>query len=491
MRIETESKLQYILDLEELERRKSKTDYFTFLKLLSPPTFEWLWYHKYVCDTLQEWLMTDHFPFLMIFMPPQHQKTTMMTEYLPPFAFGQSIDYQTLLVMYNSTQAKKYNRKIQRIMESPIYQKVFPNTRLNEKRAVNSEKGNYVKNSDEFEVVCGRGFFKSVGLGGGIAGNPAKIALMDDLIKNYEEANSLTYRDRTDNWYKDELVTRLHNDSKVAFTITRRHEDDQAGRLIKRDGLIENGGKWKVIKIPAIKEDESNPSDIRQVGEALFPSLHSLARLLEIQEKQPRTFASLYQQRPTAIGGDMIKGEWFTIKKPSEIPFNINQATWNLWIDGAWTDRANNDPTALGYEFYDKHNKILYIRRIIDFRKRISEAIEYVKQDAALWGITRQSLVNIELKSSGEAFKDFLFKAGYNTTGIDNKTVALGKITRVEGVEAILRGGRVILIDEGNWIEYFVSQCESFPNGTHDDMVDILCYMIYKYFLTGTNPYIA
>jgi hypothetical protein len=111
---------------------------------------------------------------------------------------------------------------------------------------------------------------------GGIAGNPAKLAFMDDVIKNVADGNSQTYRDNTYNWYTDELEARLHNDSKVAFTITRRHDDDLAGRLIRRDGRIEDGGKWKVIEIPAIKEDNNNPNDPRQIGEALFPKLHSL-----------------------------------------------------------------------------------------------------------------------------------------------------------------------------------------------------------------------
>lgn len=482
---------EHLLLIEELERRKARTDFFTFMKLLAPQNFVWNWHHEYVCRVLQDWITTDKYPFLMLFMPPQHQKSTMMTEYLSPWAFGQSIDYQILLVMYNSTMAAKYNRKIQRVMEKPTYKLIFPNAKLNEKNVVTDSKGSYVKNSEEFELVGGRGFLKAVGVGGGIAGNPAKIALMDDLIKNYEEANSETYRERTDNWYMDELNARLHNDSKVAFTITRRHEDDQAGRLLKRDGIVEEGGKWKVIKIPAIREDMDDVNDPRQLGEALFPSLHSLARLKEIEQKQPRTFAGLYQQRPTAKGGDLIRGEWFTIKKLSELPFNPNFVTWNAWIDGAWTEKTSNDPTAVGYEFFDKVNNILYIRGMFDFRKRISDAIEHFKQHSKHYGVTRQSLVNIELKSSGEAFKDFLFKAGYNAGGIDNATVALGKLTRVAGIENNLRGGRVCLIEDGAWTKPFIQQCESFPNGTHDDMVDLLCYMIYKYFIKGVNPYIA
>jgi predicted phage terminase large subunit-like protein len=439
---------------------------------------------------LQDWVLTDKHPFLMIFMPPQHQKSTMLTEFLPAWAFGQSIDYQALLIMYNSTMAKKYNRKIQRIMDSPEYAAIFPATKLNEKRVVSSAEGSYIKNSEEFEIVGGRGFLKSVGVGGGIAGNPAKLAFLDDLIKNAQEANSLTYRNRTHEWYTDELEARLHNDSKVAFTITRRHEDDQAGRLLKRDGLLEDGGRWKVIKIPAIKVDDTDPNDPREMGDALFPNLHSLERLNYIRKTEPRTFAGLYQQEPKVKGGDMIKGEWFKIMKPSELPFNINYVNFDAVVDGAWTEKVKNDPTAIGYCYHDKRDNILYIRGVKSFRKKISKAIGFIGDDARLNGVTNQSLIHIELKSSGEAFKDFLFQEGFNTDGIDDALVRKGKTTRVNEIESPLRGGRVVLIDEGNWIKPFLAQCEQFPNGKHDDEVDVLCYMVLIYLLTGGNPYI-
>ena len=484
------TKAQYLENLLEKERRKARTDFYTFLKLMSPPEFEWNWHHKYVCEILQKWITTDLIPFLMIFMPPQHQKSTMMTEFLPAWAFGQNIDYQALLVMYNSTMAKKYNRKIQRIMGTPKYQRIFPETRLNEKNVVTTAQGAYVKNSEEFEIVGGRGFLKAVGVDGGIAGNPAKLAFMDDVIKNVKEANSETYRNNVYDWYTDELEARLHNDSKVAFTITRRHDDDLAGRLIKRDGTTKDGGKWTVITLPALREDLENNDDPREIGEALFPELHSRERLEEIKEKNPRTFNGLYQQRPVAKGGDMIKGEWFVKLKPNELPFNLDDVTWDMFLDGAWTEKVKNDETAQAYTYFDRVNKLLYIRRVSGFRKRISAAIEFIKADSKVAGCTYRSLFHIEMKSSGPAFLDFLREAGYNCTEVNEDHVKLGKHTRVEEIEPFLRGAKVILIDEGNWIDSFITQCESFPNGKHDDKVDVLCYAVHEYLIDGGNPYI-
>lgn len=480
------TKAQYLAALLEQEKRKARTDFYTFLKVMSPTEFTWNWHHEYVCKILQEWITTDKHPFLMIFMPPQHQKSTMMTEYLPAWAFGQSIDYQALLVMYNSTMAKKYNRKIQRIMGTSKYWDIFPDTKLNDKSVSSSDA---IKNSEEFEIVGGRGFLKAVGVDGGIAGNPAKLAFMDDVIKNVKEAKSETYRNNVFDWYTDELEARLHNDSKVAFTITRRHDDDLAGRLIKRDGTTKDGGIWEVVLLPAIREDMDNPNDQRKLGEALFPSLHSIERLLKKKEDEPRTFNGLYQQRPTALGGDMIKGEWFIKKLANELPFNMDDVIWDMFLDGAWTEKVKNDETAQLYCFFDKEAKLLYIRRVSGFRKRISKAIEYIKIDSRVAGCDYQSLFHIEMKSSGYAFLDFLREDGYNCCEIDNDTVKLGKHTRVEAIETYLRSGRVILIEDGNWLDSFITQCESFPNGKHDDKVDVLCYAVHEYFINGGNPY--
>jgi len=485
----TINKSQYLELLIEREVRTARTCFFTFLTYLSPPEFSFNWHHKYICKVLQEWLQTDKHPFLMLFMPPQHQKSTMLTEYLPAWAFGQNIDYQSILVMYNSTQAKKQNRKIQRIIESQKYASVFPGTKLNSKNVVSNAAGSYVKNSEEFEIVGGRGFLKAVGVQGGIAGNPAKLAFMDDVIKNVAEANSQTYRNRVFDWYTDELEARLHNDSKVAFTITRRHEDDLAGRLILRDGTTETGGKWKVITLPAIKEDNKNPEDIRKIGGALFPALHSLERLKEIQAKQPRTFSGLYQQRPTAAGGDMIRGAWFPIIKKNQLPFNINSVAWTCFIDGAWTEKKQNDETALCICYFDKTDKILYIRSITGVRKKLSDFIKFFESFSIQNGINKNSLIHIELKASGYAFEDLLLNKGYNCTGINNDFVRLGKFNRVESIEPFLRSGRVKLI-EGNYIDSFILQAEGFPNSKHDDKIDVLCYPIFEYLIENSNPYI-
>ncbi len=483
MSAELNSKRKYVKALLEKEIRAARTDYFTFLKFMSPPDFKWNWHHRVICQILQEWATTDKWPFLMLFMPPQHQKSTMLTEYLPAWCFGQNINEQAMLVMYNDKQAKKMNRKIRKIIMTKKYKRIFPGTRINEAGVM--VDGQYVNNANEFEIVGGRGFMMSTGADGGIAGNPAKKAFIDDLIKNVKEANSKTFRDNNYDWYVEELEARLHNDSKVAFTITRRHEDDLAGRLIARDGLIEDGGKWKVIKFPAIKETQNNPLDPRKVGEALFPQLHSLERMLEKKSKNPRTFVGLYQQEPKAPEGNKFKRTWFNIITENEIPFNWQNQVMNFWIDGAYTKISQNDETGLLAEMF--HNGNMYIFSAIGIRKELYEFLKYFPLYSKINHHRTRSKVYIELKASGHDMKSMMSKpafGNYNCVPVNSKTVDLGKWNRAENAEPFVEGGKVFLI-KGPWNEAFLEQVCAFPNGAHDDMLDVMCYAIDERFIKG------
>ena len=119
------------------------------------------------------------------------------------------------------------------------------------------------------------------------------VGIIDDPIKDAMEAYSTTFRDRLWDWYNSVFRTRLHNNSQQLITLTRWHEDDLAGRIIK------NETDWEIIIIPAIKENNNCAIDThREIGEALWEERHSLERLLEIKKKNPLIFSSLYQQRP-------------------------------------------------------------------------------------------------------------------------------------------------------------------------------------------------
>ncbi len=276
--------------LELLARTKAQDDFLLFIKY-TKPDFEINWHHRLLADKLQAFA-DGKIKKLMIYLPPQVGKSEMSTRRLPPYILGKNPDKRIAICAYNQTFSSQFNRDIQRIITDTTYRNVFPNTKLNEKNISTDARGSYLRNSEVFEVVGHKGRVKTVGVGGALTGTAVDIGIIDDPIKDAVEAFSGVFRDRLWDWYLSVFKTRLHNNSQQLITLTRWHEEDLAGRILK------NEKDWEVIVLPAIREDYNNDYDPRDIGEAIWPNRHSLERYEEIKKLNPLIYVSLYQQRP-------------------------------------------------------------------------------------------------------------------------------------------------------------------------------------------------
>lgn len=273
---------------------------------------------------------------------------------------------------------------------------------------------------------------------------------------------------------------------------TRWHEDDLAGRLFNPKNKHydeQEASEWTVICLPALKEDKPimdiamDIGDNREVGEALWESKHSAEKHKKTERTNPTTHASLNQQRPSPAEGNKLKREWFTVMKESELPFNPSNVKKDFFIDGAFTDKVQNDESA--QLVCSMHKGILYIHNCHGVRKELNEYLEYIEPFIKQSGYKGNSSVFIEMKASGYGFYSMLRSSkygGFNCRKINSKHVAYGKMTRVNNIEPTLASGKVVLV-QGSWNTPFIDQCASFPNDVHDDMVDVLCYAIHQYFL--------
>ena len=466
---------------KELFRAKARKSFQSFVAY-TYENYQMKWFHKCVCAYLDA-LYKGDIKKLMVFLPPQHGKSELSSRRFPAYLLGRNPDLKVALTSYSQDLASRFNRDIQKVMRAPEYTELFPKTAISKD----------VANSQVFEVAECKGQLKTVGVGGGLTGNPVDIGIIDDPFKDRLEANSPTYRQRTWDWYQDVFCTRLHNDSKQLMLFTRWHEDDLAGRILDPKNPYydaKEASEWTVIAMPALKEatpplkQAITVQDPRKVGEALWEERHSAEKYEKRKRINPTGFASLDQQRPSAEEGNKIRAEWFNIIKSSELPFNPSKVVWDCFIDGAWTDKVQNDETALLYCHFDIKSENLYIRNITGVRKELYKFLEFYGEHATTNGITKQSSVYIEMKASGRAFKTFLTRGGYNCRAISEKAVRYGKYNRVENAEPFLASGRIYLV-EGNWNADFIEQCKAFPNGVHDDKVDTLTYAIDHYYIKG------
>lgn len=244
---------------------------------------------------------------LIVSMPPQHGKSQGSSRFLPSFLLGLNPDLKIIIGSYNADQAKSFNRDTQRIVNSEAYKMVFPDTFFNNGRMRMDNV--YQCNSEVSEPVGHSGFVRAVGRSGALTGKSVDISILDDVYKDFNEANSALIREQAWKWYSTVVRTRLHNDSQEIIVFTRWHEDDIIGRLEKSGEKIidaktwadlENVPKnaWVRINFPAIKMDEPTELDPRQIGQALWEEKHSKAQLMEAQALDPVQFQCLYQGNP-------------------------------------------------------------------------------------------------------------------------------------------------------------------------------------------------
>lgn len=320
------------IQLERVYREMARRDFARFVQRLAPG-YQMTWFHQLICKKLQAFSRRE-IARLMIFMPPQHGKSELSTRSLPPYLFGLNPDLRIAVLSFSASKAKKFNREIQQRITSPRYQALFPTIHL-----ASAKDEGAARTTEQFDIVGYQGSLKSVGRQGPLTGDPVDVAILDDLLKDRLEAQSLTIRENTWNWIVDVVETRFHNDSQMLYVTTRWDEDDPAGRFLKRDGYRskDNPTGWEVIRLAAIKTADQVPYDPRPTGDPLWPARHALDRLEGIRKNSPLTFNSLYQQDPRPSTEAMVFPNWIEVDD-----FPACDVTF-LGMDFGYT----NDPTTL------------------------------------------------------------------------------------------------------------------------------------------------
>ena len=429
-------------------------------------------HHEILCNKLDDFIKGE-IKNLMVFMPPQHGKSELVSRRFPAYALGIDPNLKIAGCSYSSSLSSGFNRDVQRIIDTPKYNDIFPDTYLNKSNIRTSSRGNSLRNSDIFEPVGHSGFYKSVGVGGSLTGSPVDIGIIDDPIKDSVEAFSKTTKERNWDWYTKVFKTRLHNDSKVLFTMTRWAYDDLAGRVLENEGE-----DWEVLSLPAIKEDD-DPSDPRDIGDALWPEKHSLERLEKVRDKTPTTFVSLYQQKPTPTEGNIIKDHWFNTFNLGD----INIVRKKITVDAAYTAKEENDRSA--GVCYSYVNGNWYVLDVFAVRKEFPELTELLPDFVRRNDPTMKSMVLTEPKGPGKSVTQILRRWGLNAK--DSKSPTTDKMARLMSQIDYWESGRIYFLNGASWVEMVLEECKQFPKGKHDDILDALMIMVDSE-KSGGNP---
>ena len=382
---------------------------------------------------------------LIINMPPQHGKSEFTSKYFPVWYLATHPDKKVILCSYETNYAISWGRKARDVFDEcvPEYFGTKRNMRVNIQGNWETSKGGY--------MYC-------VGVGGGITGRGADVFIIDDPVKNNEQAMSQVYRDKTVDWFQSVASTRLSPGASIIIIMTRWHPDDLAGRLISQDKL--GGDKWEVISLPAIAED--NDPIGRKVGQALWEDRYNIG-ILQDRKKQVGEFwfRSMYQQQPYFKGGRVFADANYFVNEPVGGILGVS-------VDFAYSRKSYSDYSVIGVGKW--FNKKLYL---IDWWRGQVDATQFASI-LKKYQLKYDSPIYTNIGGTERGIVDFLKKE--HNLRILEKPATTDKFSRAQPVSAAWNDGRVLLPENTKWTEPLVHEVASFTgvNDVHDDQVDVL-----------------
>lgn len=264
---------------QENQRRMARSDLISFMQYESRGAWQKAAHLEYMCRKLEA-IDRGEIDKLMIFMPPRHGKSEVTSKKFPAWYLGRHPDREIILTSYSADLAYEFSRIARNTLREQGFN-IFKKELASDSSAVK-----------KWNIQGYRGGLTAAGVGGPITGRGAHVAIIDDPVKNWEEAASEIYRERAWNWYQTVLRTRLAPGGAIILIMTRWHEEDLAGRLLDQER-----DKWEIINFPAIALEE----DIlgRREGEVLWPERYPMDSILDIKDTMlDRLFLALYQQQP-------------------------------------------------------------------------------------------------------------------------------------------------------------------------------------------------
>lgn len=446
--------------IEEARRELARRTMGDFV-LYVDDNYQMNWHHRLLCDYLDK-LACKEIRRLMVFMPPRHGKSELVSRKFPAYLLGRNPDTSIISCSYSADLASRMNRDVQRLIDSEQYLELFPGTQLSNQHTRRFYETRYTRNNNMFEVVDKKGTYRSSGVGGGITGMGGEYIIIDDPVKNREDADSATMREKVYDWYTSTLYTRLEKDGCILLTLTRWHEDDLAGKLLK--AAQEGADQWTILELPAVCEYPPKPYDVRQEGEALWKWKYDEEALEKMKVTVgSRDWAALYQQHPTPGEGGTFKREWWNYYKVLPDGLYDFVQSW----DCTFKDAQSSD-YVVG-QVWARKGSSRYLLDQVRGRMSFTETLRAIRSLSAKWPQAIRKLV--EDKANGTAVIDVLRK---EIPGLIPVEPEGGKIVRANAVTAVAEAGNIYLPDPSiaPWVHDFVEEHAVFPNGANDDQVD-------------------
>lgn len=404
-------------------------------------------------------------PILVLQAPPQHGKSEIVSRKLPAYLMGKYPDLRIGGASYSDALAGTMAQDVRRNLASDEHLRLFP---------VAGDKRRYdINRIGEFTTPGGEGSYLGVGVGSGLTGRPLDIGIIDDPVKNQQEALSPVTKEGHWSWYQSVFTTRLSENSGQIIMATSWAEDDLPGRIMSE---FAGNPRLRILRFPAINSrDEAGYNSELPEG-ALVPQLHSLEKLKETKALfSDYWWAALYQQAPKALGGNVFKESGIRYYLPKDLPAKFDKvlASWDCTFkdtDGTdyvvgqvWGKKDAN--TYLLAQHRERMSFTKTVQAVVDLRNQWPNAVEILIED----------------KANGPAVIDTLKSHVHGILPIEPDG---SKLARAHAVTSYWEAGNVYLPhpDICPWIKGFVSELTAFPASANDDQVDAMTQALRRLY---------
>lgn len=479
--------IAYDLELE-LKKQVYTDSYFEFFKfafgLLFPnEKYEDAFHIEYLCNRLQAEVervirREEKNKDIIINIPPRSSKSLITSVCLLPWVWIKMPSAPFICVSFDEDLSYLNAQYSRDIIKSDEYQALFGS--LFKIRNDADGKGFFQNNKGGFRL--------SKTTGANITGHKGLFILVDDP-QNPKTAESEVKRKDAITYYTNSLYNRLTpiNLGVRIIIMQRLHEEDLTGYLLKTDPE-----SYEHICLPAELSEDLTKDNVKPIMlrskyiDGLLDPIRLGSKILRSFKKVlgSRGYSGQYDQKPSPDEGGIIKKQWFDIVLPESLSRDIVNEPIHFFIDSAYTEKTENDPTAILTCF--KQGNFLYVVDVQQVWLEFPELIKFIKQYVATYQLSADSKIFIEPKASGKSIASQL-RAETALNIVETAPPDTDKVTRAHAGTPKMESRRVRLV-AGGYIHDYLNQLAAFPNDIHDDMVDVTVNAIDVLLPANDNP---
>ncbi len=382
---------------------------------------------------------------LMLLLPPGSAKSTYASRFFPAWWIARQPQSSVIMACHTARLAEHFGRSVRGLLDEHC-------GRLGLQLRTDARA------AGRFVTDRGGEFF-GIGVHGAVTGRRADLAVIDDPVRSFADAESFSAREHLWDWFRSELVTRMKPQGRMVLVMTRWHVDDLAGRLMQQGG-------WATIRLPALAEPFDQMG--RDPGAALWPEWEDRAA---IEAKRAmlgeRQFAALFQQAPLREGGQVfdVRG----MRSVDGVPEGVAVRAWDL----AGSSDSSGDPDwTVGVRLVRDPTNAVFIDDVVRFRAASGDVATRIRAVAASDGTAVTVGLPQDPGQAGKSQVMFLTQtlAGFRVIATPETG---SKTLRASPIAAQIGNGTVAM-RRAAWNAVFLDELASFPNGRKDDQVDAL-----------------